>query len=180
MKNQALAKTVVVDVLSDFWLKIKVNQVIRKGVNDHGVPSMGTLTAYFSGNLPVLVDIEALAALDSQKNNNQEIKFKNDLNAIQAQVKGLSYTNNSHQTPCIEVDYSGKPWISSGEALINDAIKKGERSLPVEVRYFDGGERFDSLWAPEIILDRQKTHQAITASNDDYAHHNHETSLQFG
>lgn len=60
--------------------------------------------------------------------------------------------------PLIGVDYTGKPWVLEGNHRIMAAwnlytkehIDKWDR-MPVEIRYFDGGERADGPLNPNKI-----------------------------
>jgi hypothetical protein len=53
--------------------------------------------------------------------------------------------------PFITVGYDGVPWVSEGNHRIMAAKALGWKTLPVELRYFDGGERTEGLLSPEKV-----------------------------
>lgn len=61
------------------------------------------------------------------------------------------------QTPYIMVDQNGVGWINEGNHRIMVADELGWENLPVEIRYFNGGELVDGLLSPEKIKKYNKT-----------------------
>ena len=54
--------------------------------------------------------------------------------------------------PFIMVDRDGEPWVNEGNHRIMAAVKLGWKCLPVEVRYFTGGEDLATAFAPKKLL----------------------------
>ena len=63
------------------------------------------------------------------------------------------YGADKEYRPFIIVDYEGIPTVSEGNHRIMAAAALGMKDLPVEIRYFDGGERkATGAFKPENIL----------------------------
>jgi hypothetical protein len=54
-------------------------------------------------------------------------------------------------TPYIEVAYDGSAWISEGNHRIMAAAALGWKEMPIEIRYFDGGQRNAGPLSPERL-----------------------------
>lgn len=127
------------------WLSKKLASVEAAGVNEFGVPkSMGPVTGTFSRplNLPTYL----LGTLKGERGE-------------QGNVRGdsLEYIRNNwdlvkREPVYVEVDPFGRAWVSEGNHRIMVARELGERTLPVEVRYFTGGQQKAGPWAPDELL----------------------------
>ena len=54
--------------------------------------------------------------------------------------------------PFITVDYQGTPWVNEGNHRIMTAKELKWKFMPVELKYFSGGERNkDGLLSPDIV-----------------------------
>lgn len=135
-----------VDVPNDQWLQDQIDYAKTRGRNRWGVPYMGKVTASFRG-APVSVPVSVLLQLPGQRNEQQN-----------ARPESLEYIRQnwnqvSQEPPYIEVAYNGEAWVSEGNHRIMVAGERNEQALPVEIRYFDGGERIKSgpLYPGKII-----------------------------
>ncbi|TXH46820.1 MAG: PLxRFG domain-containing protein [Desulfurellales bacterium] len=127
------------------WIERKLKAVDAAGVNEFGVPkSMGSVTGTFSRplNLPTYL----LGTLKGERGE-------------QGNVRGdsLEYIRNNwdlvkREPVYVEVDPFGRAWVSEGNHRIMVARELGERTLPVEVRYFTGGQQKAGPWAPDELL----------------------------
>jgi hypothetical protein len=62
-----------------------------------------------------------------------------------------SYPDEEH-LPFIMVAYNGEAWVNEGNHRIMAAHKLNWQTMPIEIRYFDGGERVkNSPMYPEKI-----------------------------
>jgi len=144
-----------VDVPNEEWLQDKIDYASSKPRNSYGVPHMGTVTAYTTGDVPVPVSL--LKRLPGGRAEQSNVRQK-DLEAI---MKIMSDTgrlplsdDGREYAPFVTVAHNGEAWVSEGNHRIMAAAALGWDKLPVEIRYFDGGERVKSgpLYPPAIGL----------------------------
>jgi hypothetical protein len=125
------------------WLHNKVDASKEKGRNRWGVPSMGKVTGSFTE--AVSVPVEVLAKIPGQRNEQDNVRGAS-LDYIRANwAKVIAFP------PYIEVAYNGEAWVSEGNHRIMVAVERGEKTLPVEIRYFDGGERVKGPLHPQRL-----------------------------
>lgn len=131
-----------VDVPNEDWLRGKVEYAQSRPRNSFGVPYMGTVTAYPSEEVRVPVDI--LKQLPGMRGEQKNVR-RDDLRAIMQIMKDTGKLplkdNGEEYAPFINVAYNGEAWVNEGNHRIMAAASLGWRDLPVELRYFDGGER---------------------------------------
>jgi hypothetical protein len=147
--------SLVIDVPNDDWLKSKVNYAIQRGRDRWGVPYMGSTTGYIRGTIRVPVDV--LKDLSGMRNEQQNVR-KDDLAAIKKIMKGTGKLptddDGDEYAPFVMVAHNGEAWVNEGNHRIMAAVQLGWKDLPVEIRYFDGGERVKTgpLYPPKIGL----------------------------
>lgn len=139
-----------VDVPNEEWLQSQIDYAIKKGRNRWGVPYMGKITASYR-SAPVDVPVSVLEKIPGQRDE-QNNRREESLDYIRKNWDAVS-----KEPPYIEVAYNGEAWVSEGNHRIMVAAEKGIKSLPVEIRYFDGGERKAGPLAPNRILDMTKS-----------------------
>jgi hypothetical protein len=120
------------DIPNQFWLDGKIEDAIRKGRNQYGVPHMSSVTGSF--NKPVEVSLRVLSKLPGERNEQNNVR-QESLDYIRKH-----WDEVSKHPPYIEVAYNGEAWVSEGNHRIMVAAEKGLQSMPVEIRYFDGGQ----------------------------------------
>jgi hypothetical protein len=134
-----------VDVPNENWLQDKIDYAQSKGRNRYGVPYMGTTTAYTSQNQRVPVDI--LRRLPGMRGEQQNVR-QQDLEAIIKIMKDTgklpTMDNGKEYAPFINVAWNGEAWVNDGNHRIMAAAALGWKDLPVQISYFDGGERIKS------------------------------------
>jgi hypothetical protein len=139
-----LDESLRVDVPNEEWLQGKIKYARERGRNNYGVPYMGTSTAYARKvTLPVSLLKHIPGMRDEQNNVRQDdleaiIKIMKDTGKLPLARSGEEYL------PFINVAYNGEPWVNEGNHRIMAAAALGWDRLPVELRYFDGGERIKS------------------------------------
>lgn len=131
------------DIPNEDWLQGKIDYAQSKGRNQFGVPFMGTVTGYFKD--PVDVSVRVLSKLKGERDEQNNVR-EESLDYIRK-----NWDEVSKQPPYIEVAYNGEAWVSEGNHRIMVAAEKGIESLPVEIRYFDGGQRRNGPLAPDRI-----------------------------
>ena len=132
------------DLGSSGWLQEQIDYAKERGRNRYGVPYMGKITGSFKGSINVPMSI--LSKLSGQRGE-QSAKREDSLDYIRK-----NWDEVSKEPPYIEVAHNGEAWVSEGNHRIMVAAEKGLNSLPVEIRYFDGGQKEDGPLKPEKIL----------------------------
>ena len=131
-----------VDVPSKDWLQSKIDYARKKGRDRWGAPYFGATTATVRGDVHIPVDI--LKRLPGMRNEQQNVR-QDDLAAIVQIMKDtgrLPLTKSGEEyVPFIMVAYNGEAWVNEGNHRIMAAARLGWVSLPIELKYYDGGER---------------------------------------
>ena len=139
--------TLSVDVPNEEWLQDKIDYAKRKGRDSFGVPYMGSTTAYVRQPSYVELPVDLLARIPGARDEQRNVRH-NDLEAIMKIMKDtgkLPLTQSGKEyMPFITVAWNGEPWVSEGNHRIMAAKRLGWKTLPVELKYFDGGERIRS------------------------------------
>ena len=146
------------DVPSQSWLQENIDYAKSKKPNQFGVPFMGKVTAGYKA--PVMMKVKDLAKLTGQRGEQSNIR-KQDLNWLKENMGNsgkLPIESGKEYAPYIEIGYDGVPYISEGNHRIMAAKELGWEYLPVDIRYFDGGEtaikdKFINF-SPENILSK--------------------------
>lgn len=145
------------DVPSDQWLEEKQRWSDEDGRNQWGVPkTFGPITGSF--NRPLNLPIALLAGTPGERGEQANVR-----------QESLQYIRDNFdrvtQDPVyVEVDPHGKAWVSEGNHRIMVAAEKGVPSLPTEVRYFSGGERKATDFAPATLIVMDSNKAALNAN----------------
>lgn len=131
------------DIPNDSWLQGKIDYALKKGRNQYGVPHMSSVTGYF--RQPVMVPLRVLKGLKGERGEQENVR-QESLDYIRE-----NWDTVSQEPPYIEVAYNGEAWVSEGNHRIMVAAEKGLESMPVEIRYFDGGQRRNGPLNPSRI-----------------------------
>lgn len=133
-----------VDVPNEDWLQDKVEYAQSKKRNSFGVPFMGSTTAYTRNDVRVSVDI--LKRLPGMRGEQKNVR-KDDLFAIMKIMKETNKLplkdNGEEYAPFINIAYNGEAWVNEGNHRIMAAAALGWEDMPVQISYFDGGERIE-------------------------------------
>ena len=110
------------------------------------------LVAFFATN-SLMAQTDLLKRIPGARSEQSNVRH-DDLKAIMhiMQTTGrLPQHNGRDYLPFIVVTYDGRPWVSEGNHRIMAAAKLGWDSLPVEIKYFEGGERVHGPLHPAKI-----------------------------
>ena len=154
-QNSLLSEQVLIegfrrDVPNENWLQDKINYSIKKGRDRFGAPYFNATTAWFDND--IRVPIQILRKLPGMRGEQKNVRTT-DLTAIKKIMKDtgrLPLSNNQEYVPFIMVSYNGEAWVNEGNHRIMAAAElfdEGDErfdSLPIELKYFDGGERVES------------------------------------
>lgn len=137
--------TLSVDVPNEDWLQDKIDYAKSKGRNSFGVPYMGSTTASVVGT-PPKVRVMRLASLPGMRNEQinvrkSDLKWLMDYMDTHKKLPPMSNSTDREYLPFIMVAYNGEAWVNEGNHRIMAAYRLGWDTLPIEIRYFDGGER---------------------------------------
>jgi len=137
------------DIPNERWLQEKINYAQRSPRNDFGVPKMSSVTGRFKS--PVMIPVRWFKDVKGQRGEEKNVRQK-DLEAIRKIIRETGKfplnEDGTEYVPYIEIGYDGKPWISEGNHRVMAAIAEGMKYIPVELRYFDGGQRRAGVWSP--------------------------------
>jgi len=145
LSEKRVTEGLSIDVPNEQWLQDKIDYAKSKGRDEWGAPFFGTTTAYARPNPQVsVVRLEMLKGMRNEQNNVR----KKDLEWLMAHMEKtgkLPLTNQGEEyAPFVMVAYNGEAWVSEGNHRIMAAYRLGWKKMPVEIKYFDGGERVES------------------------------------
>lgn len=134
------------------WLQGKINYAKEKGKNEYGMPALSTVTGSYNGYVRVPISIlkDIPGAREEQYNVRQE-SLTWLMDYMEKHGRLPPGHDNSEYVPFIIIGYDGQPWVSEGNHRIMAAVKLNWPSMPVEIRYFDGGEAVDGPLHPDKI-----------------------------
>ena len=152
------------------WISSQHAQCKKEGKNSHGAPNrFGPVTGSFSRG--VLIPVSMLSYVDGvmgEQGRTREESF-DWLKKEMSENNRLPLGNSGSQyKPFIVVDYTGRPWVNEGNHRIKVAKALGWEYLPVELRYFSGGEEAGGPFSPEKIkqYDATGVSNGFTPGND--------------
>jgi GNAT superfamily N-acetyltransferase len=137
--------TLSVDVPNEGWLQDKIEYAKSKCRNSFGVPYMGSTTAYVKG-IPPQVRVVKLSYIPGMRNEQHNVR-RDDLNWLMdymgrtGKLPPKGTDPNDEYLPYIMVAYNGEAWVNEGNHRIMAAYRLGWQTMPIELAYFDGGER---------------------------------------
>jgi hypothetical protein len=140
--------TLSIDVPNEAWLQDKIDYAKSKGRNSYGVPYMGSTTAHVRGT-PPRVRVMRLASLPGMRNEQtnvrkDDLKWLMDYMDTHKKLPPMGSNPDEEYLPYIMVAYNGEAWVNEGNHRIMAAYRLNWPDMPVEIRYFDGGERVKS------------------------------------
>ena len=143
--QMGVAEGLRVDVPTEEWLQDAIEYAKQKSPDRKGLPYMGKTTATVR---QVEVPLMLLRRIPGMRNEQQNVRY-DDLAAITKIMKDTgklplhAHTGEEYK-PFINVAYDGSAWVNEGNHRIMAAYRLGFETLPVEISYFDGGERVES------------------------------------
>jgi hypothetical protein len=140
--------TLRIDVPNEDWLQGKIEYAQRKGRDSFGAPHFGSTTAYVKGT-PPRVSVKVLASLPGLRNEQLKVR-KDDLAWLMDYMKKtgklppMSSSTDNEYLPYIMVAYNGEAWVNEGNHRIMAADRLNWQTMPIEIKYFDGGEQIET------------------------------------
>jgi hypothetical protein len=137
------------------WLQHQQEDCAEAGKNQYGAPKrFGPVTGSFGDKviLPVHVVAKVKGIMGEQKNIRTD-----DLQSLMDYMKTNGHlplnSNGKEYAPFIQVAYDGTPWVNEGNHRIMAATGLGWEWIPIELRYFSGGEEVeDGMLAPSKVI----------------------------
>ena len=123
----------------------------RKWAAKSDVHASGSVTAGFHRvDLPT----EMVASLKGERGEHKKIKQGDErVTTIADSMKEKGYDLNDDSPVFVTVDYQGNAKINEGNHRARAAIEAGLKTIPVEVRYFAGGELAEGKWSPSSLFE---------------------------
>lgn len=138
------------------WLEGKKKQTEEAGFDERGMPErFGTVTGSLSA--PVLMPIDLAASIPGMQGEQQNVRqdsldwLKNSMDATGRLP--MRQDGKAEYVPFVQVDQNGNAWVNEGNHRIMAAKELGWTHIPVEVRWFNGGEAVDGKFAPAKLLE---------------------------
>ena len=152
---QVVAESLNVDVPNEEWLQDAIDYAKSKSPDRNGLPYMGKTTATVRN---VDVPLRILRRIPGMRQEQSRVRH-HDLAVIRKIMSTTGklplhgHTGQEYK-PFINVAYDGSAWVNEGNHRIMAAAELGWETLPVEISYFDGGERVESgtMYPPKIGL----------------------------
>ena len=142
------------DIPNESWLKGKVDYAVQAPRSRFGVPKMGSTTGYFSA--PVMIPVRWAKEVKGERAEQSNVR-QHDLDAIRRIIRDTGkfplMNSGKEYVPYIEIGYDGVPWVNEGNHRIMAAAAEGLDYIPVELRYFDGGQRLSGKWSPDNLIE---------------------------
>jgi hypothetical protein len=81
-----------------------------------------------------------------------DLKWLMDYMDTHKKLPTMGSRSDEEYLPYIMVAYNGEAWVNEGNHRIMAAYRLNWQDMPIEIRYFDGGERIkNGPMAPEKI-----------------------------
>lgn len=121
-------------------VKYEGKSSIGKGLN-------GSVTGYYKE--PIILPISELSKIPGAKNEEQ---FRDTLEKTPELKRSMEENGYDQSNPIlIGVNHKGQPFIIEGNHRVAAAQQAGIDRIPVEVKYFNGGEAAAGNFTPEIV-----------------------------
>lgn len=115
---------------------------------------MGSTTGWY--NREAFIPIEVLKGIPGT-NQEQKTVRKDSLEYLVAymdkhgKLPDAEWHQFNEYAPMVVVDQDGVPFVNEGNHRIMAAAEVGFKALPVEIKYFNGGEQEDGLLHPDKV-----------------------------
>ena len=145
IQEQGVTEGLSIDVPNEEWLQDKIDYAKSKGRDEWGAPFFGSTTAYVRPDTQV--SVVRLELLKGMRNEQMNVRTK-DLDRLKAYMEKTGKLppdpHGNEHAPYVMVAYNGEAWVSEGNHRIMAAYRLGWKTMPVQLAYFDGGERVES------------------------------------
>ena len=131
------------------WLADEIATCNAAGRGRYGEPRrFGNITAWFTGNVVLPVRLVAgVRGLMGEHTFTRQHSYDWLYNYMSKH--GKLPTDGA---PFIMVAHDGSAWMNEGNHRVKVAKALGWDSIPIELRYYSGGELVDGPWSPDKVL----------------------------
>ena len=144
IQEQGVTEGLSIDVPNEEWLQDKIDYAERKGRDEWGVPHFGSVTAYARPNPQVsVVRLELLKGMRNEQNKVRPASLDRLKAYMEKTGKLPPDPHGNEHAPYVMVAYNGEAWVNEGNHRIMVAYGLGWEKMPVQLAYFDGGERVE-------------------------------------
>ena len=135
------------------WLKDQQEHCVEDGKNSYGAPSrFGPVTGSFGRAVLIPINIlEQVNGVMGEQGRTREESFAWLKNEMESNNRLPLGNSGGQYKPFIQVDYTGTPWVNEGNHRIKVAKALGWKFLPIEIRYFSGGEQAAGPFSPQKL-----------------------------
>lgn len=135
------------------WLQNKQEDCRDSGTDQFGVPKyFGPVTGYYDDTVMLPVDVVSkVPGMRGEQQNVREDDLQWLVNYMQENGHLPLTSRGKEYAPFIQVAYDGSPWVNEGNHRIMAAAKLGWKFLPIELRYYSGGEEANGPLSPDKV-----------------------------
>ena len=137
------------------WLRYQQEDCAEAGSNQFGTPKrFGPITGTYDKK--VMLPVKVVAKVKGCRGEQSNVR-PDDLQSLLGYMKTNGHLplndDGNEYAPFIQVDYTGTPWVNEGNHRIMAAAQLGWEWIPIELRYFSGGEEAeDGMLAPAKVI----------------------------
>lgn len=164
--NEAL---LITDVPNEEWLQGKIDYAKKRGYDSFRSPHFGSTTGYIRQPSEIELPVDLLKRIPGARLEQENVR-QQDLEAIKKIMQDTGQlpltSNGKPYAPFIGVAWNGEARVLEGNHRIMAAAELGWKTLPVELKYYDGGERVKSgvLYPGKIGLETPKPGSTIVVN----------------
>ena len=154
------------------WLQGMRDHSTEDGLNQWGSPSrFGTVTGYWDRR--VLVPVSVVSKLKGINGEHYRTRQDSLDGLVDYMGKNKRFPAafkdepDKQYFPFIMVYQDGTPYINEGNHRVKAAKALGWEYIPIELRYFNGGEGEAGPLAPPLVIEYDKKAQALGYTPDD-------------
>jgi hypothetical protein len=150
------------------WLVDKREESEQEGKRPSGRYSiLGSTTGWF--NREAFIPVKQLAKIKGTNNEQSNVRQDDldwlvDFMGTNGKLPDADWHEFNEYAPMVVIGQDGVPYVNEGNHRIMAAAKLGFSGLPVEIKYYNGGEEVDGLLSPVQVTkyDNQAKQLGIT------------------
>lgn len=150
------------------WLVDNREDSEREGRRPSGrYKILGSTTAWY--NREAFLPVKLLAKIPGTNNEQSNVRQDDldwlvDFMGTNNKLPDADWHEFNEYAPMVVIGQDGVPYVNEGNHRIMAAAKLGFTGLPVEIKYYNGGEQEDGILSPEKVqkFDNQAKQLGIT------------------
>lgn len=147
------------------WLEDKKEYTESSGKRPSGRYNiLGSTTGWY--NREAFIPISVLSKIPGTNQEQENIRVSSleyliDYMDKKGKLPDAEWHQFNEYAPMIVIDQEGVPYVNEGNHRIMAANKIGFKMLPVEIKYFNGGESVPGILSPEKVKDYDSKMQSL-------------------